>query len=173
MIKLQKPARSTPPAFGKSPSDRTARYEFLLNLPAQRIREMTAKILEPLKITPKQYGILAAIHFEGPSAQGAIGEKLKIDRATMVQLMDSLEAKGLAVRQDHPEDRRHYLIHLTPAGRALFQKAQGLVLEVERKFLSPLTKPERQDLRRCLLKLLHYIPNVKKHPVAKGRSGEY
>jgi DNA-binding MarR family transcriptional regulator len=173
MIQLQKPARSTPSAFGKSPSDRMARFEFLLNLPAQRIREMTAKILEPLKVTPKQYGILAAIHFEGPSPQGAIGENLKIDRATMVQLMDSLEAKGLAVREDHPRDRRHYLIHLTPAGRALFHKAQELVSKVEREFLSPLRKPERQELRKCLLKLLRHIPNITAPPIVRGRSGEY
>jgi DNA-binding MarR family transcriptional regulator len=88
-------------------------------------------------------------------------------------LMDSLEAKGLAVREDHPRDRRHYLIHLTPAGRALFHKAQELVSKVEREFLSPLRKPERQELRKCLLKLLRHIPNITAPPIVRGRSGEY
>src|SRR6185436_625921 len=113
------------------PPGLTGRYEFLMNRPAQRIREMTEKTLEPLKIAPKQYEVLAAIHFEGPSSQRAIGETLKIDRSTMVLLTDDLERKKLVVRRDHPEDRRYYLLYLTASGKELFQKAQKLVVKAE------------------------------------------
>lgn len=135
------------------------RYEFLMNRSAQRIRELTETTLEPLGIAPRQYGILAAIHFEGPATQRAIGEMLKIDRSTMVLLTDDLERKKLVSRKDHPEDRRYYLLHLTPLGRELFQKAQKLVMKAEEEFLSPLTKSEREDLRRSLSKLFQNIPS--------------
>ena len=148
----------TLPSSGPLPSGLMGRYEFLISRPAQRIREMTERTLAPLRITPKQYGILAAIQFKGPSTQRAIGDMLKIDRTTMVQLIDSLEEKGLVDRKDHPKDRRYYLLHLTSSGVELFKKAHRLVLKAEEEFLKPLSKAERQSLRKFLSKLFHIIP---------------
>ena len=134
------------------------RYEFLMNGPAQRIREMTEKSLKPLGVTPKQYGVLAAIYFEGTSTQRSVSSMLKIDRTTMVQLTETLEAGKWVVRADHPEDRRCYMLNLTPAGVRLFRKAHDLVLNVEREFLRPLSSLERQSLRSCLSKFFGDIP---------------
>lgn len=147
-------------AYSRLPSGLMGRYEFLMSRPAQRIREMTEKTLEPLKIGPKQYGILATIRYEGPASQRAIGEMLKIDRSTMVLLTDDLEKRKLLVRKDHPRDRRYYLLHLTPTGIALFQEAEKLAVKAEDDFLTPLTKTERQALRKCLSKLFRTIPSV-------------
>lgn len=147
-------------SFAQLPLGLMGRYEFLMNRPAQRIREITEKILEPLKVVPKQYGILATIHFEGPSTQRAISEMLKIDRTTMVLLTDDLEQKNLVIRKDHPKDRRYYLLHATPSGKELFQRAQKLVIKAEEEFLRPLTRTERRDLRNCLSKLFHHIPDI-------------
>ncbi len=140
------------------PSGLMGRYEFLMNRPAQRIREMTEKTLEPLKIVPKQYGILASIQSDGPLSQRAIGDMLKIDRTTMVLLVDALEAKGFVVRKDHPEDRRYYSLHLTSSGKELFKKAHKLVAQAEEDFLQPLSRTEREDLRKFLSKLFRFIP---------------
>ena len=144
------------------------RYEFLMDRPTQKIREMTEEILEPLKIIPKQYRILAAIHFEGPLSQRAIGEMLKIDQATMVMLIDDLEEKGVTVREDYPKDRRYYLICLTSSGKDLFQKAQKLIIKAEEEFLKPLTKMEQQNLRKYLSKLFLSILNIAAHNERTG-----
>ena len=56
---------------------------------------MAHQVLKLLKISPKQYGILATIHYEGPASQRALGEMLKIDRSTMVLLTDDLEKMKL------------------------------------------------------------------------------
>ena len=136
------------------------RYEFLINRPAQRIREITGKTLAPLKITPKQYGVLATIDSEGPLSQRDIGEMLKIDRTTMVTLIDGLEGMSLLVRDDHPKDRRYYLLHLTPAGKKLYKEAHILILKAEEEFLRPLSKNERQTLRESLSKLFSHIPRL-------------
>ncbi len=144
--------------YKQLPTGLMGRYEFLMNRPAQRIREMTEKSLAPLKIAPKQYRILATINQEGPSSQRAVGEMLKIDRSTMVLLTDELEQRKLLVRKDHPQDRRYYLLHLTAAGMELLQLSQKRVMKAEQDFLTPLTKTEKQDLRKCLSKLFQYIP---------------
>lgn len=144
-------------SFAQLPSGLMGRYEFLINRTAQRIREMTEKTLKTLKITPKQYEIVATIHLEGSSSQRAVGEMLKIDQATMVLLIDDLEKKKFVVRGDHPKDRRYYLLHLTSSGKEVFKKAHKLVMEAEDKFLKPLSKMERQIFRKFLSKLFHYI----------------
>ncbi len=136
-------------------------YEFLISQPAQRIREISEKTLSPLKMTPKQYRVIATLHFEGPSSQRDIGETLKIDRTSMVLLIDELEAKGWVVRDVHPKDRRYYLLNLTIAGKKIFKNAHRLVLNAEQEFLKPLSKKERQSLRQCLSKLLSDLS--KKH----------
>jgi len=160
-------------SFTQLPSGLMGRYEFLMNRPAQRIREMTEETLGPLKITPKQYGILASIHFEGHSTQRAISSMLKIDQTTMVILIDDLEEKGFVVRNDYPKDRRCYLLHLTPSGKELFKKAHKLVMKTEEKFLGPLSKMERKTLRKFLSKLFYYIPSQSKIVNDKYTQGHF
>lgn len=161
MKELKNADKFTPSSSDQLPSGMMGRYEFLINRPAHRIREITEKTLAPLKITSKQYGVLATLHFEGPSSQRDIGETLKIDRTTMVLLIDDLEDKKLLVRDDHPKDRRYYLLNLTPPGKKLFKEAHGLILKAEEEFLKPLSKKERQYLRETLSKLFRHVPQLK------------
>lgn len=141
------------------PAELMGRYEFLINRPAQRIKEMTEKALQPLKIGPKQYRILVTLQSEGPASQRAIGEILKIDRSTMVLHIDDLEKKKLIVRKSDPKDRRYNLLHITNQGKQLLQQAQKLVKNAEQKFLAPLTAIETQEMRKLLSKLFEDIPN--------------
>jgi DNA-binding MarR family transcriptional regulator len=53
-----------------------------------------------------------------PMTQAALGEALRIDRTTMVALIDELEARGYVQRKRHPDDRRAFLVHPTKAGLA-------------------------------------------------------
>jgi MarR family len=48
---------------------------------------------------------------------------MSIDRSAMVYLIDELEAQTLAERVRSPQDRRAFLIHLTPSGRRAQRKA--------------------------------------------------
>jgi DNA-binding MarR family transcriptional regulator len=46
----------------------------------------------------------------GSLSQQAIGERLRIDRTTMVALIDDLERGGYVKRERNPHDRRAYVI---------------------------------------------------------------
>ena len=43
---------------------------------------------------------------------------MRVDRTTMVAIVDELEAAGFVDRQRNPEDRRAYALEATDAGRA-------------------------------------------------------
>ena len=92
-----------------------------------------------------------------PMTQKALGEALRIDRSTMVGLLDDLEAKGYVARQRNPRDRRAFLVHPTDSGHAAKSTAVRILDEQQRRFLAPLTPAERGQLA-ALLKRLHRAP---------------
>jgi DNA-binding MarR family transcriptional regulator len=129
------------------------RVGFLLNRTAGRIREMTEEALAPLQIFPKHYGLMAVIKSKGPSTQQALGDFLKVDRTTMVLLVDDAEGKDMVIRNPHPTDRRCYLLSLSENGEKIFQQAHRLVKKAEDEFFGVLKKQEQEDLIKLLGKL--------------------
>ena len=76
-----------------------------------------------------------------PMTQKALGDALRIDRTTMVTLLDDLEDKGYLTRQRHPHDRRAFLVHPTDSGRTAKVAAVSSLDEQQRRFLGPLDPP--------------------------------
>jgi DNA-binding MarR family transcriptional regulator len=129
------------------------RVGFLLNRAAMRIRQMTEGALAPLNIFPKHYGLMAVIKANGPTTQQAIGDVLKVDRTTMVLLVDDAESKDIVIRNPHPTDRRCYLLGLSENGQKVYEKAHRLVKKVEDEFFGVLKEQEKDNLITLLGKL--------------------
>jgi DNA-binding MarR family transcriptional regulator len=140
------------------PKGLTTRIGYLLNRPALMIREKAEEILKPLGLIPPHFGVMATLEGEGPQTQRALGALLRVDPTTMVWLIDHLEKAGLVRRGEHPKDRRAHLVELSPAGKATYRKASFWLNALDEEFLSPLTKAERDDLRRLLTKLFQSVP---------------
>jgi DNA-binding MarR family transcriptional regulator len=92
----------------------------------------------------------------GPTTQQSLCARNKIDRTTMVQLLDQLEERQLVLRQPSSTDRRANLIFLTPRGRKTLSRATRLVKKEQEKFLAPLAPEEWESLRQQLIKLLEH-----------------
>jgi MarR family transcriptional regulator, lower aerobic nicotinate degradation pathway regulator len=130
------------------------RVPFLLYRAAEASHALANQMLAEADLTARQAGILTMVTESGPMTQKALGDALRIDRTTMVALIDDLEDKGYVTRQRHPRDRRAFLVHPTAAGRAAKTAAIRILDEQQRRFLAPLTPAERQQLG-ALLKRLH------------------
>lgn len=82
-------------------------------------------------------------------------------RATMTGLLDTLEKDGFISRQDHPEDRRMYTVHLTPKAREMLQ---GMLPDHYRRIaalMAPLSQDERATLKHLLAKVSSGIPALR------------
>lgn len=86
-------------------------------------------------------------------SQQQLGRKLRIDRTSMVKMVDMLEKEKLAKRKDHPDDRRVYLVEITTTGRKVLTTIKAVADEMENKLLSSFTETERKTVRRALLNL--------------------
>jgi DNA-binding MarR family transcriptional regulator len=98
-------------------------------------------------------GVLWLLGEEGSMSQQQLGRKLRIDRTTMVKMVDMLEKGKLARRKDHPEDRRVYLVEITPTGKKVLTTLQKVGDQMEKKLLIGFTEEERMLIRRALLTL--------------------
>src|SRR5258706_11628903 len=75
----------------------------------------------------------------GPMTQKALADARRIDRTTMVALLDDLQEKGYVTRQRHPHDRRAFLVRPTDSGRLAKLDAVRILDEQQHRFLEPLT----------------------------------
>jgi DNA-binding MarR family transcriptional regulator len=123
---------------------------YLLSKAHLRVHNRANEVLEQLGLTVKHYGLLTLLVHEGPVSQGRLGEVMKIDRTTMVALIDELERAGHVDRTRNPEDRRAYALAATAFGKRVQRKAATLMKRVYAETLSPLSSSERAELQRML-----------------------
>lgn len=90
-----------------------------------------------------------------------LAESSCVSRATMTGLLDTLEKDDLISRQDHPEDRRMYTVHLTPKARKLLE---GLLPDHYRRIaalMTSLSEDERNTLQTLMAKVSSGIPALR------------
>ena len=104
-----------------------------------------------LDITPEQWIILCRIWEQEGRTQREVAECAVKDMASITRLVDSLEAKGLLVRQRDPADRRTYRLFLTDQGRAVRDKGLPILIAfAEEVFYGGLSPQEADDMLRML-----------------------
>lgn len=121
---------------------------------AFRLREATTQALAGLELTPREFGLLNQVILEPLLTQAQLGERLGIDRTTMVLMVDRLVVTGWLERKADPDDRRVYRIAATPDGATQHLQAVAVVVAAENSFLSPLDSAQSKTLRTSLGQLL-------------------
>jgi DNA-binding MarR family transcriptional regulator len=148
--------RATTAAAGasKRPAELTDRIGYLLKHAQLRFQEIQRQALTPLSLDGRLLAVLIAAEHAGPSQQLRLAENLGVDRTTMVDLVDRLEASGFLERRPDPDDRRARLIHLTPQGRKALAAGIAASDKVEQRFLAALSDADQRTFRRALSRLI-------------------
>src|SRR5436190_3420914 len=140
-------ASAPPPCLGN-------RVGFLLARSHLDALAIAGEVLEP-GLDPKHFGALSVIAAEGPLSQQELGERMRVDRTTIVALVDELERRGFLARRRNPIDRRAYALEATAAGRRWLDRAGAVLAEAEARILAPLDPDEREQLIGLLHKLVY------------------
>ncbi|MCF0076151.1 MarR family winged helix-turn-helix transcriptional regulator [Streptomyces lomondensis] len=137
-----------PPNFAKS-------IGFLLNKAGQLLTAQFESELAPYGLSARNWGVLRFIDVNGNQSQQSIGEQLRIDRSTMVNLVDELERMGYVVRLRDPHDRRRYAVTLTEYGRRQLRSGLDSVEDkVTDRFLERISEQDRERLVSILISLV-------------------
>ncbi|WUH91534.1 MarR family transcriptional regulator [Streptomyces sp. NBC_00433] len=103
----------------------------------------------------RDFRVLDALGEPGAaSSQQDLGDRLGINRTTMVKLIDRFEAAGQVTRARNPDDRRSYVLALTEDGRAAVEAMGPAVSAADDRLTAALTAAERDRLDALLAELL-------------------
>jgi len=98
--------------------------------------------------------VLDTLADQDAASQQDLAERLGINRAIMVRVIDRLEHVGHVRRMRNPGNRRVYVLSLTEAGRAARGTMRDAVSDRAARVTAALTERERQRLNELLSKLL-------------------
>jgi DNA-binding MarR family transcriptional regulator len=104
-----------------------------------------------------EFDVLAALRRAGEPNQltpGQLVRETMVTSGTMTNRVDRLAARGLVLREVHPDDRRGVLVTLTSSGRAQVDAALTDLLDAERAILGSLSETEGEQLADSLRRLL-------------------
>lgn len=89
------------------------------------------RTLARLDIRPAQYSVLVVIEANSGLSQADLAERLGIERARLVRLLDGLERRGLIRRRASRRDRRSHALVLTRDGQRELKRMKLLAAEHE------------------------------------------
>jgi DNA-binding MarR family transcriptional regulator len=119
---------------------------FLITRAHARMHRSFSIALEPLGIVPAQFGLLSTLIALGPLPQAEIGRQLGVSGASVVQLVDELEARGLVERKRLETDRRTQVVHPLPEARRVRERGYELGTAKLQDRLGALDARQTQEL---------------------------
>jgi DNA-binding MarR family transcriptional regulator len=102
----------------------------------------------------RDFQVLDALTAPTAFSQQDLGDRLGINRTTMVKLIDRLEAAGQVTRARNPGDRRSYVLALTDEGRAAIKAMEPAMSAGDDRLTATLAPAERDRLDDLLSTLL-------------------
>lgn len=106
--------------------------------------------LAPTGITYRQCQVLGFLALEGPLAQAELADRMHLEPATLVGILDRMERDGWIKRLACKHDRRRKLIHPQPSAKPVWSKIVACVRRVRAKAMQGMKASELATLKRLL-----------------------
>lgn len=87
--------------------------------------------LSEVGLGPRQARVLAALNHIGETHQKTLAKEFDITPASMSSMCDRLAAAELIERQVDPNERRAFLVRLTPAGESKVQDVRAAWADID------------------------------------------
>jgi DNA-binding MarR family transcriptional regulator len=116
---------------------------------ARRIRTSADTALRESGLSLSAYKLMRALEHSDQSMR-EVSDILQVSPRTVTDMIDSLEARSLVVRQPHPADRRVTLLHLTEEGQRQLAAAAALADRSYAAAIRGVTAADQRTLRDLL-----------------------
>jgi DNA-binding MarR family transcriptional regulator len=121
---------------------------------ARRLRDTSQETLAPWDITPAQLRALRMLRRHGVMRLSELSDRLRIAPRSATEVVDDLEARGIAERHPDPADRRATLVSLTDKGMDLFREIRAARHAQSADLFAVLDERDRAELGRILATVL-------------------
>lgn len=127
--------------------------------------------LRPFGLTRGSHNVLQILGgAPEPLTPTQVTARLVATSATVTGLLDTLEARGLAIRHRHPTDRRSILVEITRKGRELLDELVPQLIPLEKEWAAGLAAHQRGQLIGLLGALQDHLLTLGEHPNQNGVS---
>ncbi len=109
--------------------------------------------LQEVGMTPVQYSVFALVASNEGSSQVAIGEMLKMDRASTMAIVDKLQTAGLIERRKSLVYKRMQALFLTSVGKKEFLLIDKKVEDYDKSVCARLSEKQVEQLFECVKNL--------------------
>lgn len=123
-----------------------------------KLRRAFHQGMRELRLRPVDFTILVLLASNEMVNQKMLCRTLDLSPPGLAVVLDRLQARQLLVRERNEADRREHRLTLTPAGRALAERAEQLSHTIEGDVLGVLTPGERLLLGELLEKVVFGAP---------------
>jgi len=118
-------------------SDLDERFNHALQSTARAWRQAVDRRLKYLGVSQASWMTIAvAAKARTPLSQSELADRLAIEGATMVAMVDRLVKAGLVIREPSTTDRRIKRVVLTPAGNLLYDKVRAEAAAFRKELLA-------------------------------------
>lgn len=158
MIKKQISTAQTAPQLNLTDSQKASR-EPALALLRELVKTYQAFYtydeahIRQLGLTMPQFDVIATLGNTSGMMMSQLAEKTLVTKGTLTGIIDRLEQKGLVRREVPPDNRRCFIVLLTPAGQQLFEAIFPAHIAHLKERLSLLSETEIAQLQSGLQQL--------------------
>lgn len=140
------PTSRKPPAIGCLNNH----VGFHLRLAQLAVFEHFGNALGEIDVSPAIFSVLEVLQQNDGITQSKLAAAVRLERSSMVPMLDKLSRRGLLERRASTTDRRHNHLHLTDAGRELLAEAVRRASQHEKEVCKPFTIAEKKMLLELL-----------------------
>ncbi len=126
----------------------------LVETARRRIKQAVLRRVAGLRLAPRQFWLLVALHEHPGLSQGELAERARVDAPTTSRVIATLEQRRLIRVDGDPTDRRRSVLSLTAAGERLARDLVGVAREVRAAVVDGMGETEVEGLRRGLRRVI-------------------
>ena len=127
-------------------------YSLLLDRTARSVKQFAQRQFKELgfNITVDQWLVLRQLCEQDGLNQKELAERVFKDTPTLTRIIDLLCSKKLTERVLHPEDRRSFIVQLTPEGRKKVEQLKPQIRAIRLKAWNGLGEKDFREFKRIL-----------------------
>lgn len=123
----------------------------LLHDVARHIRVLADQMARRHHLTRAQWILLMRLEERPGRCQADLAEMLEVEPITVARLVDRLAAQGWVERRDSPQDRRRWMLYLTPHAAPVLLEIHSMMAELTDLVLGDMSPDQQQGLVTGLL----------------------
>jgi MarR family transcriptional regulator for hemolysin len=119
-----------------------------------------SKKIEHIGIDRHFTTLVAIDNTTGKCTQKFLSDFLKIDKVSMVRVLDYLFEKGMVIRKINPEDRREHIIQLTNKAKNVMPEIHNGISDMNKIALKGFNKNDREIFKGFIEIIIHNLENL-------------